>query len=326
MTLSATGVVVSYRKDGRRALDGVSIEIAAGRTLAIVGPSGAGKTTLLRAIVGLQAIAAGDVTLDGASLARLTPQARRIALVFQDDALFANMTVRANLRFALRAPLPRGDSVIDDTAAALHVSHLLERRPRGLSGGERQRASMARALLSQPRALLMDEPLAHLDPSLRRSVRDEVLGVRERYAGPIVYVTHDHAEAMGVGDELAVLIDGRIEDCGEPQRLYDFPRTLAVARFLGDRPMNLLDGGDVTLGIRPENVCVGPGGDLAGRVTRRETTGADAYVVVETARGPIAARVASSSAVRTGDDVELTLPAQFVRRFDRSGVALEARA
>lgn len=326
MTLETAGVAVSYRKDGRRALDGVSIAVAAGRTLAIVGPSGAGKTTLLRAIAGLQRIAAGDVRLDGVSLARLPPQARRIALVFQDDALFANMTVRANLRFALRGAPARGQTVVEETAAALHVSHLLERRPRGLSGGERQRASMARALLSEPKALLMDEPLAHLDPSLRRSVRDEVLGVRERFAGPIVYVTHDHAEAMGVGDELAVLIDGRIEDYGRPQRLYDAPRTLAVARFLGDRPMNLLEAGDVTLGIRPEHVQVGRGGELTGRILRRETTGADAYVLVATARGTIAARVPSALAIGSGDDVELTLPPQFVRRFDRNGVSLETPA
>ena len=114
---------------------------------------------------------------------------------------------------------------------------------------------MARALLSDPLALLMDEPLAHLDPSLRRSVRDEVVGLRERFPGPIVYVTHDHAEAMGVGDKLAVLVDGRIEDVGDPQRVYDSPRTVGVARFLGDRPMNLLDGDPVT-GIRPEHVGV----------------------------------------------------------------------
>lgn len=320
--LCATDMVVSYRKDGRRALDGVSLRVDAGRTLAIVGPSGAGKTTLLRAVAGLQSIAAGDVTLDGAGIARLSPQQRRIALVFQDDVLFANMTVRDNLRFALRSPGARGASAIEETAAALDLAHLLQRRPRELSGGERQRASMARALLSEPKALLMDEPLAHLDPSLRRSVRDEVLGVRERFAGPILYVTHDHAEAMGVGDELAVLIDGRIEDSGKPQHVYDAPRTTAVARFLGDRPMNLFDEGGVTLGIRPEHVRLGADGEFWGRVVRRETTGADAYVVVEMPRGAIEARVPSAMPVCAGDEVALTLPKAFLRRFDRSGVAL----
>lgn len=323
MTLRARDLVVSYGSDGKRALDGVSIDVPAGRTLAVVGPSGAGKSTLLRAIAGLQPLRSGEVTLDGKSLAGEPPQTRRIALVFQDDALFANMTVRGNLRFALRSPSRAAEAAIAETATALHVAPLLDRRPRELSGGERQRASMARALLSEPVALLMDEPLAHLDPSLRRSVRDEVLGVRERFPGPIVYVTHDHAEAMGVGDELAVLMNGRIEDRGEPQRLYDAPRTIGVARFLGDPPMNLLNDGAQIIGIRPEHVRVVAGGELRGRIARRESTGADAFLRVETARGEITVRVPAATAAQPRDEIELALPPECVRRFDAaSGVAI----
>lgn len=323
MTLRARDLVVSYGSDGKRALDGVSIDVPAGRTLAVVGPSGAGKSTLLRAIAGLQPLRSGEVTLDGKSLAGEPPQARRIALVFQDDALFANMTVRGNLRFALRSPSRGAEAAIAETATALHVAPLLDRRPRELSGGERQRASMARALLSDPVALLMDEPLAHLDPSLRRSVRDEVLGVRERFPGPIVYVTHDHAEAMGVGDELAVLMNGRIEDRGEPQRLYDAPRTIGVARFLGDPPMNLLNDGAQIIGIRPEHVRVVAGGELRGRIARRGSTGADAFLRVETARGEITVRVPAATAAQPRDEIELALPPECVRRFDAaSGVAI----
>jgi sn-glycerol 3-phosphate transport system ATP-binding protein len=323
LTLRARDLVVSYRNDGKRALDGVSIDVPAGRTLAIVGPSGAGKSTLLRAIAGLQPLRSGEVTLDGKNLNGEPPQARRIALVFQDDALFANMTVRGNLRFALRSRSPRGETAIAETAAALHVAPLLDRRPRELSGGERQRASMARALLSDPVALLMDEPLAHLDPSLRRSVRDEVLGVRERFPGPIVYVTHDHAEAMGAGDELAVLMDGRIEDRGEPQRLYDAPRTIGVARFLGDPPMNLINDGAQIVGIRPEHVRVVAGGELRGRIARRESTGADAFLLVETARGAMTVRVPAAAAAQPSDEIQLALPPEHVRRFDAaSGVAI----
>jgi ABC-type sugar transport system ATPase subunit len=232
------------------------------------------------------------------------------------------MTVRGNLRFALRDHRSRDPERVFETANALGMADKLDRRPRELSGGERQRASIARALLSDPVALLLDEPLAHLDPALRRCVRDEVIGVRERFAGPIVYVTHDHAEAMGVGDVLAVIIDGRIEDCGEPQRVYDKPRTVSVARFLGDRPMNLLTGDSCLLGIRPENVRVEAGGALRGRVVRRELTGADAYLHVETARGVVTVRVPATMPHRPGDQVNLDVPAQFVCRFEpATGVA-----
>lgn len=319
--LSASDLVAAY--DRRRvALDRVSICVRPGKTLAVVGPSGAGKTTLLRVLAGLLQPRSGDVWLGGRSVLHAPPQQRRIALVFQDDALFNNMTVRANLRFAMRTNGPSSKVWLDETAAALHVDRVLDRRPRELSGGERQRASMARALLSDPLALLMDEPLAHLDPSLRRAVRDEVVGLRERFPGPIVYVTHDHAEAMSVGDELAVLIDGRIEDAGDPAGVYDRPRTIGVARFLGDRAMNVIDG-DPLIGIRPEHVRVSADAALRGRVKRREPTGADAYLVVETPRGEIVARVASGFEARANDLVALELPGEFLRHFDRaSGVAL----
>jgi ABC-type sugar transport system ATPase subunit len=321
MGLVVDSLVVYYAGHCVPALDRVSIDVAQGSTLAVVGPSGAGKSTLLRVIAGLLLAQEGDVRLDGESVTRLPPQKRRIALVFQDDALFGNMTVRQNLRFAQRRDA--GDAAVSETALALHVHKHLDRRPRQLSGGERQRASIARALLSDPLALLLDEPLAHLDPSLRRSVRDEVIGVRQRFAGPILYVTHDHVEAMSVGDLLAVLIEGRIEDVGEPQRVYDSPRTVAVARFLGERPMNLFSDGDAIVGIRPERVELTSDGGLRGRIVRRETTGADAYLEVETARGAIVVRVGASRELRSGELVGLELPARFVRRFDAdSGMAI----
>jgi len=321
VSLEVRGLTVAYPGRDAPALDRISFQVPDGSTLAIVGPSGAGKTTLLRIIAGLLRARGGDVRLDGASIAALPPQQRRVALVFQDDALLRNMTVRENLRFALRDRT--GGARIDATAAALHVGAYLDRRPSRLSGGERQRASIARALLSDPAALLLDEPLAHLDPSLRRSVRDEVLGVRQHFAGPILYVTHDHVEAMSVGSQLAVLVDGRLEDTGEPQRVYDSPANLTVARFLGERPMNLLPGDGVTLGIRPERVRVVTDAPLRGRIARRETTGADAYLDVETARGNVVVRVPVRAAAFAGDLVALELPGDAIRRFDSAtGMAI----
>jgi ABC-type sugar transport system ATPase subunit len=261
--------------------------------------------------------------MDGTSIAALAPQERRAALVFQDDALFDNMTVRENLRFALRRNGGPPEVRVTELASALHVAERLERRPRQLSGGERQRASIARALLSEPSVLLLDEPLAHLDPSLRRSVRDEIVGVRQRFAGPVLYVTHDHVDAMSVGDRLAVLIDGRLEDIGEPQRVYDAPRTLAVARFLGERPMNFFDDESALVGIRPERVRVCAEGGFPGRVMRRETTGADVYLEVQTDRGTIVARAPATNNARPGELVTLDLPAQWLRRFNpETGAAL----
>jgi multiple sugar transport system ATP-binding protein len=312
VSLEIVDLSAAYGAARSPALNGVTLTVEGSKVLAVVGPSGAGKTTLLRAVAGLLAIRSGDVRLDGRSIRTLPPQRRRVAVVFQEDALFAHMSVEANLRFGLRRQAPQ--THVDAVSQALHVAHLRQRRPRQLSGGERQRVSIARALLSDPRALLLDEPLAHLDPALRRSVRDEIAGVRQRFAGPIVYVTHDHEEALAIADSIAVLIDGRVHDAGEPQRVYDAPRTVAVAKFFGARPMNVIDANEAC-GIRPERVIVGPGGSLAGRVVRRERTGADVYLTVETPRGTIVARTLPETSGEPGDDVLLELPERFVVRF-----------
>ena len=184
----------------------------------------------------------------------------------------------------------------------MHVGRCSTGVPRELSGGERQRAAVARALLSDPQALLMDEPLAHLDPSLRDpGARRDPRRPRTRFAGPILYVTHDHGEAMGAGDELAVLIDGRIEDSGDPQRVFDRPRTVGRARSRGERAMNLLDDERAVVGIRPEHVRLVGGGDVRGAIVRRESTGADVYVLVETSRGELTVRVRAGIAAGTSE-------------------------
>lgn len=321
--LAVDALRFSYGR-GRRAslaLDGVTFSVSPGSTLAIVGPSGAGKSTLLRIVAGLLEPEHGDVALEGRALRNVPARERRIALVFQDDALFTTMTVRANLRFGLHRGEPA--SRVDEVARALHVDVHLDRMPRALSGGERQRVALARALLSAPRALLLDEPLAHLDPSLRAKVRDALRDTRRRFGGPVIYVTHDHAEAMMLGDKLGVLVDGRLEDLGAPQRVYEAPANLRAARALGAPSMNLLHDGPWTIGIRPEHVRLVADAPLRGRVERREYVGDACLVVVMTERGSIVARTSPSDEYTVGKAIAVELPRDHVRRFDSaSGAAV----
>jgi multiple sugar transport system ATP-binding protein len=319
--LAARSLSKRFRGAEQPALDGVSFSIEGARTLSVVGPSGAGKSTLLRILAGLERADTGDVELDGALVTTLEPQARRIAMVFQDAALVPQMSVAANLQFALRE---RGDTArVDEIARALHLENCLPRRPRELSGGERQRAAIGRAHLSDPLALLLDEPLAHVDPFLRARIRDDVVRVRERFAGPIVYVTHDHAEAMAVGDVLAVIVRGRIEQIGDPQRVYDVPANLRVARFLGVPAMNLLTGVGTMLGneraivgVRCENVSICTDGPLQGRVVRCEQTGADTYVYVTTSHGDVVVRTPSRVTYDGGAPVRLRFSREVAHCYD----------
>ena len=319
--LRARSLQKKFTAAAAASVDSVSFEIPSGRTLCVVGPSGAGKSTLLRILAGLERADAGVVTLGGRDVSSLSAQARRIAMVFQDAALVPQMSVESNLRFALR---DRTDTHrIADVARMLHVEDCLARRPRELSGGERQRVSIGRALLSDPLALLLDEPLAHVDPSLRAKIRDDVVRVRERFAGPIVYVTHDHVEAMAVADVLAVIIQGRFEQIGNPQDVYDRPKNLRVARFLGVPAMNLLHGAGemfgkphAIVGVRPENVAIREGGALRGTVVRCVRSGADIYAHVATSYGEVVVRVAAFTSLASGRDVELDFPRERAHCYD----------
>lgn len=319
MTLAADGI--EKRFGAHRALADISLRVEDGRTLAVVGPSGAGKSTLLRILAGLEAADGGSVRLGDRDVSDLPPQARRIAMVFQSDALIPHLSVRENLRFGLRGA--RDEARVDDVVVRLHLAAFESRRPGEISGGERQRVAIGRALLSDPLALLLDEPLAHLDPTLRVRVRDEVVRVRERFGGPIVYVTHDHVEAMALADDLCVLIEGRIEQTGAPQRVFDAPGNLRVARFFGTPSMNLLHDvhstlgfGDVVVGVRPERVRIDDAGPLRGRVTRRERAGADAYAYVATELGQVVARFPSDRVPDPGADLRLSFARGDVRLYD----------
>jgi ABC-type sugar transport system ATPase subunit len=323
-SFESADLVKTYRdKRGRRAaLDGVSLSVDDRELLVILGPSGAGKTTLLRVIAGLEQPDSGSISLDGRNLLTVSAARRRVALVFQEDALFPQMTVYENLAFPLRlrrSPRQVVDRRVRDTAGALAIGEHLHERPARLSGGERQRAALARAVLSDPRVLLLDEPLAHLDPQLRVHVREQFVQFRSAFSGAAIHVTHDHVEALTIADRLAIMIDGRIVQYGAPQEVYDSPVDVHVARFLGSPPMNVIDGDMHLLGIRPEHTYLDASSALRGRVLSAQTTGADRFVHAVTPGGDVVLRLsAQQPCPSAGEEIGIGFHEERVRRFDRS--------
>jgi multiple sugar transport system ATP-binding protein len=240
---------------GVRAVDDVSLTIADGEFMVLVGPSGCGKSTLLRAIAGLEEITAGRIAIGGGDVSDLPPRARDVAMVFQTYALYPHMSVRQNLAYGLkvrRTAKPEIERRVSHVAELLGLSALLDRRPAQLSGGQRQRVAMGRAIVREPKAFLMDEPLSNLDAKLRVEMRASLAELHARLGVTTVYVTHDQVEAMTLGQRVAVLRDGRILQVDAPQRLYQEPRDLFVAAFIGSPTMNLvgaaIDGGEAVFG------------------------------------------------------------------------------
>jgi multiple sugar transport system ATP-binding protein len=237
------------------AVDGVDLEIRDGEFLVLVGPSGCGKSTLLRMIAGLEPVSSGTVLVDGEDVTAVPPEDRDLAMVFQDYALYPHMTVERNLGFGLKLRgVERGerDRRVAEVARLLGLDALLRRRPGELSGGQRQRVALGRAMVRQPRAFLMDEPLSNLDARLRTAMRAELGRLHERLGVTTVYVTHDQTEAMTLGTRVAVVRDGVLQQCGTPLELYERPANLFVAGFIGSPPMNLVEatvsGGAVRFG------------------------------------------------------------------------------
>jgi len=226
------------------AVDDVSLTVHDGDFMVLVGPSGCGKSTLLRMIAGLEEVTAGSVLIDGMDVTELAPRHRDVAMVFQSYALYPHMTVRENMGYGLRVRrTPKAEIVrrVDEVAALLGLEELLDRRPAQLSGGQRQRVAMGRAIVREPKAFLMDEPLSNLDAKLRVSMRASLAQLHARLGVTTIYVTHDQTEAMTLGRRVAVMRHGRIVQVDEPQRLYDAPRDLFVAGFIGSPAMNLVE-------------------------------------------------------------------------------------
>ncbi len=246
--------------DAVRAVDGVDLAIDQGEFLVILGPSGCGKTTLMRMIAGLEKPTAGHISIAGADVTDLPPRKRGVSMVFQSYALYPHMNVFNNIAFPLRAQ--RREKKLDkatihskvvNTARLLEIDMLLDRRPRQLSGGQRQRVAIARAMVTQPAVLLLDEPLSNLDAKLRANARDELKDFQRSSDITAVFVTHDQIEAMGLGDRIVVMSEGKIQQIGSPQSIYDDPANEFVATFLGSPSMNILSADGFRFGFRPEH-------------------------------------------------------------------------
>ncbi|KAB8044379.1 ABC transporter ATP-binding protein [Janthinobacterium aquaticum] len=229
--------------NGAEVLKGIDIEIKDGQFLILVGGSGSGKSTLLNMVAGLESVTSGEILIDGKVVNDLPPKDRDIAMVFQSYALYPSMTVRENIAFGLnvkKVPKAEQQEIVARVAETLQITHLLDRRPAQLSGGQRQRVAMGRAISRKPSLFLFDEPLSNLDAKLRVEMRAEIKLLHQRLKATIVYVTHDQIEAMTMGDLIAVMKDGVVQQLGTPQDIYDNPANLFVAGFIGSPSMNFI--------------------------------------------------------------------------------------
>jgi len=230
--------------DATEVIRDLSLDIADGEFIAVVGPSGSGKSTVLRLLSGLEPVTGGSVAIADRDVTKLHPKKRNVAMVFQNYALYPHMTVKRNILFGMKIRKESKQAqqeALSKVTDILHLDGLLERKPRQLSGGQRQRVAMARAIVRQPEAFLMDEPLSNLDAKLRNEVRLSIMELHKRLGTTTVYVTHDQIEAMTMADRIVVLRDGIIQQVGTPQELYQSPANLFVARFIGSPAMNILD-------------------------------------------------------------------------------------
>jgi ABC-type sugar transport system ATPase subunit len=244
--------------DGTCAVNTLDLEIEEGEFMVFVGPSGCGKTTALRMVAGLEEISSGTVRIGERPVNDVSPKDRDIAMVFQNYALYPHMTVAQNLAFGLKLrhiSKAEADRRVRDAAAALDLEDYLERKPKALSGGQRQRVALGRAIVREPAAFLMDEPLSNLDAALRVQTRAEILKLQKRLGTTTVYVTHDQVEAMTMGDRIAVMRKGALQQLGTPEELYTRPANTFVATFIGSPAMNLVQAS--VLGLGPESLLVG---------------------------------------------------------------------
>lgn len=312
-------VNITYPGASAPTVKDLDLDIADGEFLVLVGPSGCGKSTTLRALAGLEPTSSGRITIDGKDVTNLEPGDRDIAMVFQNYALYPHLTVEENMGFALKlAKLPKSEikAKVHQAAETLGLTEYLKRKPKDLSGGQRQRVAMGRAIVREPKAFLMDEPLSNLDAKLRVQTRAELASLQQRLGTTTVYVTHDQVEAMTMGDRVAVLKDGELQQVAPPRELYDAPANEFVAGFIGSPAMNIFDYNGGRVGVRPEKMFInkGPVG-FQGVVDIVEELGAESYVYVTVGENRFVAR-AEGTPPQRGEEVVLTFNPREAHRFD----------
>jgi multiple sugar transport system ATP-binding protein len=339
-----------YPGSTRPAVDSLDLSVADGEFLVLVGPSGCGKSTSLRMLAGLEEVNDGNILIGDRNVTDVPPKDRDIAMVFQNYALYPHMTVAENMGFALKIAGVNKDeraTRVLEAAKLLDLEPYLGRKPKALSGGQRQRVAMGRAIVRQPQVFLMDEPLSNLDAKLRVQTRTQIASLQRRLGVTTVYVTHDQTEALTMGDRIAVLKDGVLQQVGTPRDLYANPRNVFVAGFIGSPAMNLftadlVEGGlkfgtaiaaldrssmaatnntKVTIGVRPEDVKVSPTGEgLKVSVDVVEELGADGYLYghteIDGSRVDVVARVDGRAHPNAGDTVFITPEPAHIHAFD----------
>ncbi|HEX8048144.1 ABC transporter ATP-binding protein [Rhizobium sp.] len=348
-----SGLTIKNVKKSYGAVDiihGVDVDISDGEFVILVGPSGCGKSTLLRMIAGLEEITGGEISIGGRVVNNLQPKDRDIAMVFQNYALYPQMTVAQNMGFALElagAKRPEIERKVGEAAQILGLQPLLGRKPAQLSGGQRQRVAMGRAIVRDPKVFLFDEPLSNLDAKLRVKMRAEIKALHQRLKTTIVYVTHDQIEAMTMADKIVVLQGGKVEQIGTPLELYDRPRNVFVAGFLGSPAMNFLEGKlaagpnptlllpsgaqvelfdapaqaegkDVLIGIRPEDISFAADGGVPATVTVIEPTGSETHVALEVEGKELTWVMRERAELAPNQKVQLSFKSPNLHFFDKA--------
>ena len=340
------------------AVQSSTFTIEDGEFFMLLGPSGCGKTTTLRMMAGLELPTSGEIYIDGEEVGMKRASERDIAFVFQMFALYPHMNVGKNMSYPLLSQgMPRGQARerVLEVARILGIEDILNKPVGGLSGGDRQRVALGRAIVREPKAFFMDEPLGALDAEFREHMAEELRALHDRMGATTVYVTHDQLEAMQMGDKIVVMNHGVVEQFGKPQDIYDWPATRFVAEFIGSPAMNFLEfeasvdagisqlqigdseiavprmlegaNGALTLGVRPEHIDFDDQSDYRGEVIATEYLGTTQIVTIDTSHGTIKARTASSRLISNGDRVGLRFDARTLTLFDaQTGQALRSEA